>query len=81
MSNNNLGLYIGIGVASVVAIGGGGYYLASRPKRRDSIGSEPNRSSFDIYQDQYRGQTQDVWDQHQGGKRKRKTTLKKRGKK
>ena len=33
MSNNNLGLYIGVGAASLVLLGGGAYYFNSSGKR------------------------------------------------
>jgi hypothetical protein len=38
MSNNNLGLYIGVGVGSLVLLGGGAYYLNSSGKRSNSVG-------------------------------------------
>jgi len=84
MSNNNLGLYIGIGVASVVALGGGGYYLASSSKPE-----QPRKSSSSFSDDVYSPRNSFQYDDGNydgnadasslfGGKRKRKPTLKKR---
>lgn len=84
MSNNNLGLYIGLGVGGAVLLGGGGYYLASSNSRQRQPSSDSNNYSDDYYSQLARQPSAEIFKSaypRTGGKRKRKITLKRRGKK